>query len=488
MIFLSGCAKNQEDNSKKQLSANKDYDIFIYNSDTSIGKAFREMCDEYTKKTGVIIRTVTPSEEESTYSNLESFISSEYPPSIFTLNSIDELKLCQQSENIWDFNNATQDSFKEMVNTIPEGMRLSSNSSDSFGVPTTLEGYGFVVDPKMLSSLFGGDKYRKVINDLKSCTYEEFNYFVEALNSYISSGAISEFKLNEKDYTFLEAGRGLSKNLKGVFSFSGSNSKIFGSYIMNPILASVFSLPSDAYNAGEDEINSLENPISKYVELLDFISSNVAGETSKLNRGSELISTSKNSTAQSIKNFVKGKSVFLIATTKDYENMSIFDSLAAKRCIFIPFKVPITDYDLDSSGKSLDKNLNKSLGINVPRYFCINSRATDHEKKVAQDFLVWYASSDLAKKYIVSEFGYVPYNIDDGSILDNPLERSMIDYIKENKFLPPVFSGAPKSWPDDIMGKYVVNSLLNKSYWNYEDYENTSKYAIDEWKKLKNNQ
>ena len=122
--------------------------------------------------------------------------------------------------------------------------------------------------------------------------------------------------------------------------------------------------------------------------------------------------------------------------------------------------------------------------MTVPRYYCINGSSSDEEKKAAQDFLVWLKTSDLAQKYVVSEFGYVPYDIEDGSVLDNPLDRSLIEYVKENKFLPPVFMGAPESWCEEVMGKYIINTLFTKPVWSLEDYESLVDYGLGKWKEL----
>ena len=174
LMLLSGCGKKSETDEETSSSGKKDYDIYIYNRDENIGSDFREMCDEYTKRTGIIIRTVTPSESENNFENLKNYLNSEHPPDIFTVESISELNLLKNNSQIWDFSNATEEFFKNMVNSIPEQLRLSSNTTDNFGVPYTVEGYGFLVDPKMIASIFGGDKYRKVISDLQVCSYEPY--------------------------------------------------------------------------------------------------------------------------------------------------------------------------------------------------------------------------------------------------------------------------------------------------------------------------
>ena len=183
---------------------------------------------------------------------------------------------------------------------------------------------------------------------------------------------------------------------------------------------------------------------------------------------------------------MSGKSLFLLASTEDYNSMNIFDSLVAKRCMFMPIKIPNSEYDISTSDSNLKNKINKSISIYSPRYYCINAKSSDKEKKAAQEFLVWFKTSDLANKYVIPEFEYVPYDITDGSVIDNSLKRSLIEYLSENKFLPGVFYGAPDNWCD-TMGKYIIDNMFKKSLWTLQDFEDFANYGVDNWVKSQNN-
>lgn len=483
MVMLTGCG-NTPQTEIASTSTKKDYDIFIYNSDTNIGTAFRSMCDEYTNRTGIIIRTVTPTETDNTVDNLSNYLNGEHPPDIFTVNNISELKKWKSNSNIWDFSNATEDSFKTVVNNIPESLRLSSNTTDSFGLPYTVEAYGFLVDPKMISSLFGGDKYRTVLNDLQECTYEEFASMVESLRTYISSSGITEFTLNGNAYSFISSKGDLSKNLNGVFSFAAGSAKNSGTYLANIALASLFKSAGAANIADDTTVGNLESPLIKFAQALDMITLNVAGSSGLLGRGIEIVSNTQNSVGQSMKNFINGKSLFLLASTSDYDNLSIFNSLVAKRCVFIPIKMPFATDDIKSSD-SIAKNMRRSITAYVPRYYCINAKSSDAEKKKAQDFLTWVKTSDLASKYVISDFGFTPYDIKESSAIDNPFARSMVEYLSAGRILPPAFQGAPSSWCNDTLGKYLIEQYFTKASWGYDDYQKIADYGVKKWKELK---
>lgn len=479
--MLSGCGKDEDETKKAEIK--KDYDICIYNSDRDNEEKFREMCDEYTNRTGVIIKTITPSEEDDNVENLESYLNSESAPDIFTVNNIQELKKWKSDGSVWDFSNATDENFKKVANDIPDYLRLSTNTADNFGIPYTVEGVGFVVDPKMISSLFGGDKYRNVIYDLQECSYDEFALMVEALRSYIVSSANFTFTLNGNEYSFVADKGELSKNLTGVFSFAAGVPKNAGTYMANIPVASVFDSSAATNLATKDDADKLEVPFLRFAETLDLITQNVAGNSGPMGRGNEMVSTSRNSTAQSLKNFVNGKSVFLLASTEDYENLSTFNSLVAKRCVFIPIKMPIEPAGFRTSEKIV-KDVNRGIAVYSPKYFCMNANSNARQHDQAQKFLTWLSTSDLAAKYIVSEFGYAPYNIEDISVVDNPLTRSVLSYIAENKVLPCAVAGAPEDWGAETLGKYLIEQYFSKAFWSEQDYQNIANYAVEKWKEL----
>ena len=481
-LLLTGCGKNNEQENNP-IQKERNYDIFVYNSDGNIGESFRKMCDDYTSRSGVTIRTVTPSDEENTFDNLQNYLSGNNPPTVFSVSSIYELNKLKENSQIWDFNNATEDSFKEIVNSIPEELKLSSNTVDSFGIPYTIEGYGFLVDQKMISSLFGGNQYRKALYDLKNCSYDEFYEFVKAVSNYISNGSTYEFTLNDNTYSLVPEKGELSKNLNGIFSFPAGTSKYITNYIINPSLASVFGSAAEANIADDSKMENLSYALMNFSESLDFITSNISIINGATGRGLDILSTTKNSTSQAMKNFVNGKSLFLLANSNDYNNISVFNSLISKRCTFIQIKIPLNN--IMENSDATEKKINRGITVYAPRYYCINANASDDELKKAQDFLTWIHTSDLAQKYVISNFGFAPYDVEHISVIDNPLSRAVLEYVNDKKILPAVYRGTPNSWCENI-GKYLSEKYLSKSDWSNETYKEIADYGVDKWKEFAN--
>ena len=186
-----------------------------------------------------------------------------------------------------------------------------------------------------------------------------------------------------------------------------------------------------------------------------------------------------------MKNFVNGKALFLLGSTQDYKNLAIFNSLVAKRCVFMPIKMDFEPNEIISS-ESIAKNMYRSIPIYASKYYCINAKSSDKEKKAAQDFLTWVQTSDVAQKYIISEFGFTPYDIKEVSVVENPLSRSMIEYLNEGNILPNVVSGMPDGFCENILGKHLIEQYLTKIVWSQNDYKKISDYAVSKWKELTN--
>ena len=183
-----------------------------------------------------------------------------------------------------------------------------------------------------------------------------------------------------------------------------------------------------------------------------------------------------------MKNFVNGKALFLLASTEDYNNLSMFDLSVAKRSVFIPIKMPILAENVSSSDY-IARNLNRSITTYVPNYFCINANSAGKEKRAAQEFLAWFQTSEIAKKYIVSEFELTPYDAKESGIIDNAFSRSLIEYMAEGRVLPPVYQGTPGGWCD-LVGKYFIEQFYTKASWSYEDHEKIAAYLMMKWKEL----
>lgn len=484
-LSLSACQNNKKSDepTARSITKTREYDLFVFNSDSSIEENFEKMCNEYTQRTGVVVKAVTLHNDENLDETLDKLMNSENFPNVFSINNISELRKWQSKSKVWDFSNATEDDFKNFANEIPTNLRLSSSTIDSYGLPCDIEGFGLLVDPQMLSSLFGGEHFRPILSDLKTCSYDEFESMVNAVKFRILNNEIYEFKLGDRTYSPILKTEGLARELKGVFSFPGSSLDESG-YILNTAFGMIFNNAAEANISPAEKIEVLfSRPLARFAEALDLISSSTVARSGFIQKGAEMIDANANSKAGAIKNFAKGQTLFLPAKNTDYETLATYNSTLARRVVFIPIKIPISEGDLFASNMNT-KRFNSSISIYCTRYFCINADSTDKEKKLAQDFLTWYETSEIAEKYKIENFRYVPWSIKNATVIDNPISRSMIEYLSGGNFFPNIVDGAPEGFLQKSL-ETLRTQYLTKTAWNFADYEKISELMINIWKNFK---
>ena len=125
LMCLGGClclyacgnkGQDNQDTTKSQVT--KDYDLLIYNTHKEIGEPFEKMCADYTSRTGVILKSITTQEGENADTELESYMNSGEAPDIYTIDDMSHLKKWQSSGSVLDFSNATEETFKEIDESI----------------------------------------------------------------------------------------------------------------------------------------------------------------------------------------------------------------------------------------------------------------------------------------------------------------------------------------------------------------------------------
>lgn len=66
---------------------------------------------------------------------------------------------------------------------------MKSVKKENLGIPYMVEGYGYLVDKNLLKDLFALDDAGPLLTDLKTCDYQEFRDFTNAVNDYIRDGS-----------------------------------------------------------------------------------------------------------------------------------------------------------------------------------------------------------------------------------------------------------------------------------------------------------
>lgn len=96
---------------------------------------------------------------------------------------------------------------------------------------------------------------------------------------------------------------------------------------------------------------------------------------------------------------------------------------------------------------------NDSIAVSVPTCWYVNSQATDAEIKAGKDFLEWMYTSEIGKKYIMEEFGFIPVLTTMKSETLDPLSQEIARYTAEGKTISWPMNAY---WPAGIVDVYLV--------------------------------
>ena len=442
MIFAFNFRKKSNEKETKKIE-NNSYDFLIYNNEPSLQDCFERLVNEYKNISGIVPAVSTTNSEM-----LYDINKSDNPPDIFMIKNFDELKIQSQYGNVLDFINASEKTFQEVVKNIPEILKAKINNINNCGVPLSINGIGWAVNQKVLSNIFGEDSYKSVINDLISCSYEDFQDFAKDINS------ASSVCLNENVYPIIR-----SPMLESIFSVPIDFSL---SKFLNVVFAKFFENSSDLSNS--ENISNFSGKFSNWLKMINFVTSKTS-----MGRGTDFISLDKNSKLKNIKSFAEGKTLFLLSDDSDYDEIKKYDFDYSSNLIFIPIKIP--------SSSEENKNLNSNISVYCPYYLMINCKSS--KTKMAQDFLTWVISSNVARKCLL-ESNCAMYNTIDPSTIENSLTRSAVNYLQSENSFAPVFQGIKKSWTNSVY-QQLIKQYLKSSSWTSTYYDNFDMYCIKKW-------
>lgn len=466
---LAGCKK-------------KDYDFYIFNVKSENAEALEKVCKAYEEKTGQQIKVFSIGTTDG-IDLLRADMNSNNKPAIYSVNA-ETLPEWEEGGFLKDLSKASTSQLKELAESIPEGMRLSSGNYTNYGIPYNIEGYGLIVDTKMIDALFGEQNTKQWLKDFKKATYEEFENMVMVINNYIKNEAAEEVTLNGKKYRLADNKNKLSGQLTGVFAVAGAEKWTYGDHMSNFALNAVFNSLSAAQNATDEQVESLRQPLIKSLQVVDLITSHTAGAKGEQKRNPDYINSTTSGYDQAIQIFAEHKAVFIKQGNWVYNNIKKINSEIVKTITLLPVKMPFTQENIHVSGMTVEK-FNCSIPEFVPSYYAINKKATKEEQEKAEEFLYWLNTSKEGQNYIINDFAFVPFLADTSMQFENPLNNALIEYLREGNVLSNPFNGAPPTWGQEVYGKILMEQYLIKEEWESDAYTKIADECIKKWKEFK---
>lgn len=117
----------------------------------------------------------------------------------------------------------------------------------------------------------------------------------------------------------------------------------------------------------------------------------------------------------------------------------------------------------------LEGEENQGLSVGTENYFCINSQASEADRKASADFVYWLISSPTGKDYMVNQLGNVaPFTtFTEEEKPADPLAKSMLKMMESGKVsIPWIFTTFPSQTFKDYFGSALLEYAQGTMEWN----------------------
>ncbi len=335
---------------------------------------------------------------------------------------------------------------------------------------------------RMLQEILSLDGIEDFKNDYKAASYEEFQGMLEALDGYIKNDAGSSFSLNGNTYTVRSDKTPLTENLTGVIAIAGAEKWTYGNHFGNYPVSTVYGTVYDVREEEASYADNLKTPLVKSLKELDYLTRFAAGAEGPVERGPQFINSTVTGYDQAVQMLAEEKAVFIKNGNWIYPNVAKISQETAENLMMLPMKTNFSDEDILVEGLTAEK-MNRSIPEFVSQYYVINAKATEEERREAEDFVLWLNTSEAGRNFIINDFAFVPFNADGSVVLDNPLSNDLIKYKEEDNLLANPFDAAPASWGTESYGKYIMEELfINPEDWSEEELSEIADKCIADWK------
>lgn len=457
-------------------SSSSDYDVYIYNGKGENSKSMQSLAEIYKNETGKTVKVFSIGSGQDATETLRTAMGTKHPPTIFTVQTLQELIEWKESDRALPMDKALTPEFRQLADSVPEDLRLALEPGESYGIPYGIEGYGLMVNTDMLSAIFGAEKVEGFIKDFKTATYKEFESAVLTLQGFIKENKPGTITLSGNPYPLPDTRTGLAANLEGVFSFAGSEMWTYGNHTINISMNTHFSTALAGRKATVDQINDSIGSFTAYAKTLDLMSGNA-----NLERGPSFINSTTNGYDQSVQYFAQGKTLFIQQGNWANSNFLKANPDLEGKMTFLPIKMDMQPSDMAIPGLSVDK-LNSSVPTYVPMYYALNASCTQQQLKDSEDFLVWLNNSPTGKDFVLNKFSFIPFNADSSTKVNGSLNQSLLDYRLSGDYLGAPYLGVGNQWSMVTIGGYLMENYINKTKWNVpEDYSVIGNFAASSW-------
>ena len=401
LFGFSGCRNRTED---EEITPNPEMtennELVIYHNSTSLSPMLMAITEKYSAETGKKVSSKLAGTDFLGEMKTNS-------AAIYIVDTHSDLSEWHSGGLFNDF--LTDSSLSSVTDKIHSGLYFSADGIGNYGIPLVLEGYGYIFDRGMISAIFGEENSEKLIEDLRTCSFTEFESFVSAVETWIASPSAAKIKIGENEYNFAAEKTGKAVNLKGIFSLNSESTRAM-EHLMSYALAAKFRSRYDVMSVTEEAVSGMEKVFDAYARVLDFHTSHIAGVEGTIGRGEEFAGGDYNYST-SIDLLTKGTALFYPGGTSDTADFEKSSEGFSNNLDIIPMKLPVSDEEITVPGMTAEK-LQSSIVIGSRYYIAINPKADESSAKDARDFVSWLFGSEGGNNAFSGAFGAVPFSFE----------------------------------------------------------------------------
>ena len=411
ILVLSGCAKKEENT------------IRFLNFKPEIAEKYKELAEIYYKESGV--RVIVDTAASGTYEQtLASKMSTGERPVIFQVNGP------RGYEGWKDY--CADLSGTELYKILSDKSLALSDGEKTVGIPYVVEGYGIIYNKALT------DKYFALTDRQKN------------VNSMVEIKDFDTLRTVVEDMTRHKEALGID----GVFATTSLKAGEDWRYTTH-----LFNIPL-SYEFEDRELNlsdedALKSILFSYAQemrnIFDLYINNSVSERTLL--GTKTVS-------DSMAEFALERCVMVQNGNWAWSQIAGVDGnrVKAENVAFLPIYT-------GAKGEE-----SRGLAVGTENYICINEKASEKERKMAEDFLYWLFSSETGKRYVTEYFGFLsPFStFDEDELPVDPLSREVIRYTRmENvRSIPWNFTLFPSQAFKDALGASLLRYAQGTKDWS----------------------
>ena len=397
--------------------------VYYLNYKPEINDAWKALAKKYTEKTGVEVKVETAA--SGTYQQtLKSEFAKSEAPTLFQLSGVAEY----QTWKAYTSDMSDTEPYKQLKD---KSMVLKDGDSVG-GVPYVVEAYGLIYNKDLLAKYIATDGAK-----IKS---------VDDIDNFDTLKAVADDIQAKKDQL----------GVKGAFTSAGFDSSSdwrFKTHLAN--LPLYYEFKDDNVTKQPETIKGTYLP--EYKNIFDLYLKDSTTEPTQLSS-----KTGDDSTSE----FSLGEAVFYQNGTWAWTDLQKA-GMKADSLGMLPIYIGV---------KGEEK---QGLATGSENYWCINSKASDADKKATKDFLKWVVTSKTGIKSLSSAMGFTtPFKSFSDVKSDNPLVQAAVDDQNSGK--------TAVSWNFTMMPSEEWKNKLGSALLEYAqgtgDWDAVKTAFVDGWK------